>query len=145
MTAAEADVSGAGSAPDAAALVVELGRRFRAGDRDGARALLHSDLRIEQPASLPHGGWHHGPDGMDAMGAAFGQHWERTIGEADVRSCGDTAVQVTTQTWTARATGRSATVDVVELFRAEDGQIVEIRVFQQDTHALMATLSADAG
>lgn len=125
---------------DAAAVVRELGRRFRAGDRDGARALLHPDLRIEQPASLPHGGAHRGPDGMDAMGARFAEHWERTIGEADVRSCGDTAVQVTTQTWTARATGRSATVDVVELFRVAGGSIVEIRVFQQDTHALLQTL-----
>jgi uncharacterized protein len=134
------------TAADAASVVVELGRRFRAGDRDGARALLHADLRIEQPASLPHGGTHHGPDGMDAMGAAFAEHWERTIGEAEVRSCGDgdTAVQITNQTWTAKETGRSATVDVVELFRVEDGRIVEIRVFQQDTHALVATLPADA-
>lgn len=129
---------------DAAAAVAELGRRFRAGDRDGARELLHPDLRIEQPASLPHGGSHHGPDGMDAMGAAFAEHWERTIGEADLRPCGDTAVQVTTQTWTAKATGRSATVDVVELFRVADGRIVEIRVFQQDTHALLATLEGQA-
>jgi uncharacterized protein len=124
----------------AAALVEELGRRYRAGDHDGARALLHPDLRIEQPPSLPHGGSHHGPEGMDAMGAAFAAHWERTIGEADVRSCGDTAVQVTAQTWTARATGRSATVDVVELFRVAHGRVVEIRVFPQDTHALLATL-----
>lgn len=130
------------AAEDAAAIVVELGRRFRAGDRDGARALLHPDLRIDQPASLPHGGTHHGPDGMDAMGAAFARHWDRTIGDADVRPCGDgdTAVQITTQTWTAKATGRSATVDVVELFRIADGRIAEIRVFQQDTHALLATL-----
>jgi ketosteroid isomerase-like protein len=125
---------------DAAGLVLELGRRFRAGDRDGARELLHPELRIEQPASLPHGGWHHGPDGMDAMGAAFAEHWDRTIGDADVRACGDTAVQITTQTWTSKATGRSATVDVVELFRIHDERIVEIRVFQQDTYALLATL-----
>ena len=144
MTGADSEVTGAISTSDAGALVVELGRRFRAGDREGARALLHPDLRIEQPASLPHGGSHHGPDGMDAMGAAFSEHWERTIGEAEVRSCGDTAVQVTTQTWTARATGRSATVDVVEMFRVEDGRIAEIRVFQHDTHALVATLSSGA-
>lgn len=125
---------------DAGALVDELGRRFRSGDRDGARELLHPDLRIDQPASLPHGGSHHGPAGMDAMGAAFAEHWERTISDADLRSCGDTAVQVTTQTWTAKSTGRSATVDVVELFRVTDDRIVEIRVFQQDTHALLMTL-----
>lgn len=145
MTAAAAGAgSDADADADAATVVAELGRRFRAGDRDGARALLHPELRIEQPASLPHGGSHHGPDGMDAMGATFAEHWERTIGEADVRSCGDTAVQVTTQTWTARATGRAATVDVVELFRMAAGRIVEIRVFQQDTHALLATLDGDA-
>jgi ketosteroid isomerase-like protein len=141
---AEAPAAAAAAAADddddAAAVVVELGRCFRAGDADGARALLHPDLRIEQPASLPHGGSHHGPDGMGAMGATFAEHWDRTIGEADVRSCGDTAVQVTSQTWTAKATGRSATVDVVELFHVADGRIVEIRVFQQDTHALLATL-----
>jgi ketosteroid isomerase-like protein len=134
--------------PDAAAVVTELGLRFRAGDRDGARALLHPDLRIEQPTSLPHGGSHHGSEGMDAMGARFAEHWDRTIGEADIRGCGDTAVQVTTQTWTAKATGRSATVDVVELFRVAEGRVVEIRVFQQDTHALLATLddpSLEAG
>jgi uncharacterized protein len=126
----------------AAEVVEELGRRFRAGDREGARALMDPDLRIEQPASLPHGGWHHGPDGMDAMGATFAEHWERTIGPPpEVWGCGDgAAVQVTTQTWTSRATGRSATVDVVELFRVANGRIVEIRVFQQDTHALLATL-----
>lgn len=144
LTGAGAAHTGQGAGSDAAALVVELGRRFRAGDRAGARALLDPDLRIDQPASLPHGGAHHGPAGMDAMGAAFAEHWDRTIGEADVRPCGDgdTAVQITTQTWTAKATGRSATVDVVELFRTADGRIVEIRVFQQDTHALLATLPA---
>jgi ketosteroid isomerase-like protein len=130
--------------PDAASVVAELGRRFRAGDRAGARELLHPDLRIDQPSSLPHGGSHHGPDGLDAMGAAFAEHWERTIGEAEVWSSGDTAVQVTTQTWTARATGLSATVDVVELFRVAGGRIVEIRVFQQDTHALLATLDGES-
>jgi uncharacterized protein len=49
-------------------------------------------------------------------------------------------VQVTTQTWTAKRTGRSATVDVVELFSFAGGLISEIRVFQQDTYLLLATL-----
>lgn len=124
---------------DAAAVVAELGRRFRAADGSAAE-LLAPDFRIEQPASLPHGGWHDGLAGMGAMGAAFAEHWERTIGEADLREWGDGAVQLTTQTWTAKATGRSATVDVVELFRVRDGLITEIRVFQQDTHTLLATL-----
>ncbi|QFG26791.1 nuclear transport factor 2 family protein [Actinomadura sp. WMMB 499] len=119
---------------------MEMGRRFRAGDQQGALALLHPDFRIQQPASLPHGGWYAGAAGMAEMGAAFARHWDRTIGEPRVLDCGGSAVQITEQTWTARATGRSATVDVVELFAAADGLIAEIRVFQQDTHALLATL-----
>jgi hypothetical protein len=49
---------------------------------------------------------------------------------------------VTTQTWTAKATGRSATVDVVELLSFRDDLVAEIRVFQQDTAVLLATLDA---
>jgi hypothetical protein len=127
---------------NAAEVVAELGSRFRAGDVDGAKALLSPDLRIEQPASLPHGGVHEGRDAMDTMGARFAEHWSREIGPADLRPWGDGAVQVTSQTWTSKATGRSATVDVVELFRVEDDLITEIKVFQQDTAALLATLAA---
>lgn len=75
------------------------------------------------------------------MGRAFAEHWDRTIDDPRILGCGDTVVQVTTQTWTAKETGRAATVDVVELFSFADGLISEIRVFQQDTHALLATLS----
>jgi ketosteroid isomerase-like protein len=129
--------------PAGATVVRELARRFGAGDRDGALALLHPAVRIEQPASLPHGGLHHGHDGMARMGAAFAEHWDRTITDPRIVADGDCVVQVTTQTWTSRTTGRSATVDVVELFRVAGGLIEEIRVFQQDTHLLLATLTED--
>lgn len=121
-------------------LVEELGRRFRAGDWDGATALLHPSFRIQQPATLPHGGWYEGAEGMGAMSAEFARHWTRTISEPTVHGCGEVVLQVTTQTWEARATGRSATVDVVELFTFADDRIAAIRVFQQDTHLLLQTL-----
>ena len=123
------------------AVVEEMGQRFQAGDREGAWQLLHPNFRIQQPLSLPHGGWHRGPEGMVEMAAQFGQHWDRTIDSSRLLGCGDAVVQVTTQTWTAKATGKSATVDVVELFSFADGLISEIRVFQQDTHLLLATLT----
>lgn len=117
-----------------------MARRFQAGDLDGARALFHPQLRIEQPASLPHGGTHVGLDGMARMGAHFAEHWDRTIGPPAILGDDRLGLQVTSQTWTARATGRSATVDVVELFAFADDLIAEIRVFPQDTHLLLATL-----
>ena len=124
-------------------LVEEMARRFQAGDHDGAFALLHPDFRLRQPASLPHGGWHAGREGMVAQGTEFARHWDRTITDPRILGCGDAVVQVTTQTWTAKATGRSATVDVVELFAFTEGQIAEILVFQQDTHLLLGTLAPD--
>ncbi len=122
-------------------LVREMARRFQAGDLAGAKAMFHPSLRIEQPGSLPHGGWWEGLDGMAAMGARFAEHWDRTIGPPTITGDGELGVQVTSQTWTARATGRTATVDVVELFSFTDGTIGEIRVFPQDTHLLLSTLS----
>jgi len=121
-------------------IVGELSRRFLAGNRDGAMALLSPDLLIEQPPSLPHGGEHRGHDGMAAMGAAFAEHWDRVIVDPRLVADGATVVQLTTQTWTARTTGRAVTVDVVELLTVADGRITEIRVFPQDTASLLATL-----
>jgi hypothetical protein len=122
-------------------IVTELARRFQAGDGAGALRLFHPAIRIEQPASLPHGGEHIGYEGMAAMGAVFGQFWTRSIENPRIFGCGDCVVQVTTQTWTAKTSGRSATVDVVELFSFRAGLVGEIRVFQQDTHALLDTLT----
>jgi uncharacterized protein len=122
-------------------LVQELGRRFRAGNQVGAFELLHPDLRIQQPASLPHGGWHSGHEGMLEMSGSFGRYWTRTIADPVVFGCEEVVVQITTQTWTSTDTGRSATVDVVELFSFTGGRISEIRVFQQDTHLLLETLA----
>jgi uncharacterized protein len=121
-------------------VVEQLVGRFRAGDWDAALDLLHPEFRIEQPASLPHGGWHRGRDGMGAMAGVFARYWDRTIGPPRIVDCGDLVVQITAQTWTGKATGRSATVDVVELFTVTDGLVREIRVFQQDTHLLLGLL-----
>jgi len=129
--------------PGGTALVEELSSRFLAGDREGAFALFDPDFRIEQPTSLPHGGWHRGRAGMESMGATFAEHWDRTITNPRIMGCGEVVLQVTTQTWTARATGRAATTDVVELFSHSGGLITEIRVFQQDTHLLLSTLDEE--
>jgi ketosteroid isomerase-like protein len=127
----------------ALSVVTELAARFSAGDAAGAAALFHPGIRVQQPQTLPHGGWHEGMTGMAEMGARFGEHWTRTIGSPRIfggPGQDATITQVTTQTWTAKATGRSAMVDVVELFQVRDGQVTEIRVFQQDTALLLSTL-----
>jgi uncharacterized protein len=78
---------------------------------------------------------------MREMAARFAEHWTREIDEPRVFDNGEVAVQITTQTWTSHVTSRSATVDVVELFTVADGVVREIRVFPQDTAALLGTLA----
>jgi uncharacterized protein len=134
------EAAGGGRAGSPLEVVEELARRFSLGDREGAMRLFHADIRIQQPASLPHGGWHRGHRGIEEMGAAFARHWHRAIENPRILGCGPTVVQITTQTWTAKNTGRSATVDVVELLQVAGGLVAEVRVFQQDTHLLLATL-----
>jgi hypothetical protein len=121
-------------------VVEELARRFQAGEFESAFELYHPKLRIVQPTSLPHGGVHHGREGVRGMGSTFAKFWDRTISAPQRTAAGEGVVQVTTQTWTAKATGRSATVEVVEMFSFVDGLVAEIRVFQHDTQRLMATL-----
>lgn len=122
-------------------VVEELARRFRAGQLEAAFELYHPRVRIEQPASLPHGGVHEGRAAVRGMGAVFAKYWTRTISEPYRTACADGRVlQITQQTWTSIATGKSATVDVLELIAFDAGSIAEIRVFQQDTQLLMATL-----
>jgi ketosteroid isomerase-like protein len=121
-------------------VVTELANRFQSGDFAGASRLFDPEIRLQQPASLPHGGWHVGSAGMATMGAVFARFWDRSIDNPRIIGSADSAVQVTTQTWTAKETGRAATVDVVELFTVAGGLISEIRVFQQDTHLLLETL-----
>ncbi len=114
---------------------------FASGDPEQIGAVLHPDFEIEQPASFPHGGRHRGLAGMGAMGATFAQHWDRTIENPRAWSDGEMVFQLTTQTWTSKVTGRSATVDVFEVISIADERVREIRVFQQDTTLLLATLA----
>ena len=82
----------------AAATVTELSRRFGAGDGAGAMRLFHPAITVEQPRSLPHSGVYRGADGLAAMGAAFGRHWDRVIENPRILGSAGAAIMLTTQT-----------------------------------------------
>lgn len=99
------------------------------------------DIELTEPSSLPHGGTHHGLDAFLAVQAGMAEHWEQRIEDADYWQCAPDRVCLRIViTWTARTTGRSATLPMIDLIRFAGGRIAAIEAFVFDTAALLATL-----
>jgi hypothetical protein len=47
-------------------------------------------------------------------------------------------------TFTSKATGRSLTMPVVEIYRGANGQLIDMDIYYKDTAVLLALCSADA-
>jgi ketosteroid isomerase-like protein len=100
------------------------------------------DIVLTEPSSLPHGGVHQGLDAFLAVQAGMAEHWEQRIEDADYWQCAPDRVSLRIViTWTARVTGRSVTLPMIDVLRFGDGKVVAIEAFVFDTAALLATLS----
>ena len=68
--------------------------------------------------------------------------WEQQIESAEYWPCGPdrVALRIVIR-WTARLTGRSVVLPMIDLIRFRQGKIVEVEVFLQDTKTLMDTLA----
>jgi ketosteroid isomerase-like protein len=105
-------------------------------------ALLQRDFELVEPASLPYGGTHRGVDGYVALLQRIGALFELRFEPGPVRSAGDDTVVLRMRvTFTARSTGRSVALRVVELLTVRDGRLARSEVFLEDTAALLATLT----
>ncbi|WP_019926669.1 nuclear transport factor 2 family protein [Nocardia sp. BMG111209] len=103
--------------------------------------LFDEDIVLIEPDSLPHGGRHQGLDGFRAAQAGMRELWEQRIESAEYWQCApDRAVLRIVIRWTARATGRSVLLPMIDLIRVRDGRIVAVEAFVHDTAALLATL-----
>jgi ketosteroid isomerase-like protein len=119
------------------------------GDPEVARRwveLFDEDVVLDEPASLPHGGEHHGIAGFQAAQAGMGELWEQRIEEAEYWQCApDRVVLRIVIHWRARAGGRSVLLPMIDLIQIRDGRIVRVEVFLRDTKALLDTLRPDPG
>jgi uncharacterized protein len=113
-----------------------------AGQWEALRDVLDEEFTINEPASLPYGGAHLGFDGyvglMKQIGAtfelAFEPHGLYALDERNVLLHMDV-------TFTARSTGKRATLPVLELLEVAGGRVRRSDVFISDTAALLATLT----
>jgi ketosteroid isomerase-like protein len=111
-------------------------------DMERACALLHHDLVVHEAGGLPYSGEYHGPQGFLDLLAKMDESMELTPGPV-IRDClaNDTVASRFRLTFTARTSGESVEMDLVELYKVRDGQIVELDVYYKDPSAVAALLT----
>jgi ketosteroid isomerase-like protein len=125
---------------------VEVVERFLAAATEGRwhelPALLRDDFELIEPASLPYGGSHAGVDGYLALLRQIAALFELRFEPDSIAAAGDDTVVLRMRvTFTARSTGRSVALRVVELLTVLDGRLARSEVFLEDTAALLSTLA----
>ncbi len=111
-------------------------------DIERACALLHHDLVVHESGGLPYSGEYHGPQGFRDLMAQMNESMELVPGPV-TRDClpDDTVVSRFRLTFTARASGESVEMGLVELYKVRDGQIIELDVYYKDPAAVAALLA----
>jgi ketosteroid isomerase-like protein len=99
------------------------------------------DVTVIEPVSVPHGGLHRGVGEYRSLQERMRTLWEQRIESAEYWQCAAdrVALRIVIR-WTARTTGRSVVLPMIDMIKFRDGKIVEIEVFLQDTGALIDTL-----
>jgi ketosteroid isomerase-like protein len=111
------------------------------GRWDALRDVLADDFVIVEPDSLPYGGSHEGIDGYVALMREIGELFELAFEPRGLYAVDETTVLLRMQvTFSARTTGHSVTLPVVEVLEVAGGRVRRSEVFLANTAALLATL-----
>jgi uncharacterized protein len=111
------------------------------GRWNALRDVLAPSFEITEPDSLPYGGTHHGVDAYMALMQRIGEIFDLKFASDGLHRLSDTQVLLRMQvTFTARASGRSTRLPVLELLTVNDARVTRSHVFISDTAALLRTL-----
>jgi ketosteroid isomerase-like protein len=104
-------------------------------------SLLSDELLVKPAGGLPFSGEYRGRPGFFELRTKIDDVVKLTPGPITVRPLGEDAVAAQLRlTFTARSSGKSVEIDVVELYTVRDGQIVELDVYYKDASAVAALL-----
>lgn len=123
---------------DSSTAATKLLDSVMAGDMSSALSTLHADCVIHEPASLWYGGDWKGPDGFAQILQIMTEKLDLTVQSYEVFPAGDVTVMKAEISFTSKLTGRSLVMPVTEVYRALDGQLVDMDIFYKDTAALRA-------
>lgn len=124
-------------------LLTDALEKLAAGDSDALWRIFDAEVTFHEASCLPYGGAHRG---IAATQAAYARLCDcfsamRSVMEA-VLASRDVVILYQTISFTAKATGRSGTLPVCELFRFRDGKVIEWRAHYFDACLVAGALQA---
>lgn len=108
---------------------------MQAGDLDGVLALIHPDIEVHEPESLPYGGTWRGRDGFTDLITTIMGIAEMGITAHTAHETADGVILAMDVSFTSRNTGDVLRTRVVEVDRVEDGMLRDVDVFYKDVKA----------
>lgn len=127
---------------EALAVVRRFSRALGNRNLTEAECLLHPDLVVHTAGGLPYSGDYYGPQGFFELFAAMTQTMDLTPGPLRQQPLDEqTVVSRFRLLFVARASGKSAEMDLVEIYRLTDGMIIELDVYYKDSSAVAAVLA----
>ncbi|HEY1968988.1 MAG TPA: nuclear transport factor 2 family protein [Pseudonocardia sp.] len=118
------------------AIASKLLDSFIAGDLAAALSTIHPDCVVHESPALPYPGDWHGPDGFNQLVSTMVSLFELTFDRYEVIDNGDTVSMRAYATFTSRTSGRSVDTSIVEIYRFQDGQIVDADIYYKDPTAI---------
>ncbi len=110
---------------------------------DDAGALLHAEFVVHEAGGMPFSGEYHGPQGFFDLYAKMNEGLKLTPGEAiQYLHAQDTVAMRFPLKFTARASGNSLEMNLVEVYTVRGGLIVDLDVYYKDPLAITELLEA---
>jgi ketosteroid isomerase-like protein len=108
---------------------------------DDARGLLHDEFVVYEAGGVPFSGEYRGPQGFFDLFEAINKNLELTLDPSVQYLVADGSVAMCSRMkFTARGSGKSVEVGLVEVYAVRDGLIVELDVYYKDPSAVAALL-----
>jgi ketosteroid isomerase-like protein len=109
---------------------------------DDARSLLHDEFIVHEAGGLPYSGEYYGPQGFFELFRRMNEDLELTPDPAiQYLLSDDTFAMRYRLKFTARASGRSVEMSLVEVYTVRNGLIVELDVYYKDPSAVAKLLA----
>ena len=130
------------STDDAQATVGGFMQALVEGRVADAHKLLHDDFVVYEAGGVPYSGEYRGPQGFFELFAKMNEVMELAPDPAVQFLLADDTVAVRYRLkFTARASGQSVEMGLVEIYTVRDGLIVELDVYYKDPPAIAALLA----